>query len=212
MMPNKYLPIGINLNNRSCLMVGGGKVALRKIETLLDYETRITVIAPDADKKICYYADRKLLELKKRDYKSPEASLFGLVISATSDNIINETVYNDCLEAGIPVNVVDKPSLCDFIFPALVKRESLTVAVSTDGQAPFLSHHLRKILDDIFPAHWKKIAGLASKFRNLVQDRFKGDTGRKAESYKKFLESDWKKIIKNKSQEELDREIEKMLD
>jgi siroheme synthase (precorrin-2 oxidase/ferrochelatase) len=180
MMPNKYLPIGINLNNRSCLMVGGGKVALRKIETLLDYETRITVIAPDADKKICYYADRKLLELKKRDYKSPEASLFGLVISATSDNIINETVYNDCLEAG--------------------------------SQAPFLSHHLRKILDDIFPAHWKKIAGLASKFRNLVQDRFKGDTGRKAESYKKFLESDWKKIIKNKSQEELDREIEKMLD
>jgi len=151
-----YLPIGISLEKRNILLVGGGEVALRKVETLLEYNTDITVIAPEVHDKIRYYSEKGILKLEMRTYESPEASDFGIVISASDSSEVNETVYKDCSKAGIPVNVVDNPDLCDFIFPAVLKRNCISVSVSTDGQAPFLSGHLRLILENVFPeTHWK---------------------------------------------------------
>ena len=107
-MANQFLPICISLKTRRCLVVGGGRVALRKIDTLLNYETDITVVAPEVDEKIEYYASKNLLKLIKRKYQSPEASEYGLVVSAGDDMDVNRQVSEDCRKAGVPVNVVLK--------------------------------------------------------------------------------------------------------
>ncbi len=211
-MANQFLPICMSLKTRHCLVVGGGRVALRKIDTLLNYETDITVVAPEADEKIEYYASKKLLKLIKRKYQSPEASEYGLVISASDNMDVNRQVSEDCKKAGVPVNVVDKPSLCDFIFPAVIRRDCLTVAVASDGKAPFLSGHVRLILENIFPENWSKVARLAAAFRQKVQSRLKGDREKKTAAYGKFLEADWKAALKEKHGDEIEKMLDEMIE
>ncbi|MFH1434860.1 MAG: bifunctional precorrin-2 dehydrogenase/sirohydrochlorin ferrochelatase [Pseudomonadota bacterium] len=211
-MPNTYLPISISLKDRPVLVVGGGEVALRKIDTLLDYNCAITVVAPEATRKIEYYAKKGDLKLEKRQYRSPEAADYGIVISAGSDADVNATVAADAGKAGVPVNVADSPKLCDFIFPAVVRRDCLTIAVSTDGLAPFLSGQLRSILDGVFPDRWKKIARLAASFRRKVRDRWKDDKARKTECFNRFFSADWETMIKTMSEKEIDEALAGMVE
>jgi len=210
-MANQFLPISISLKARRCLVVGGGRVALRKIDTLLNYDSDVTVVAPEVDDKIDYYASKNALKIIKREYKSPEAAEYGLVISASDNMDVNRQVSDDCKKAGIPVNVVDKPSLCDFIFPAVIRRDCLSVAVSSDGKAPFLSGHIRMILENIFPENWTKVARYATAFREKVQARLKGDLAKKTAAYARFLEADWKEILKEKSGDEIEVLLDEMI-
>jgi len=210
-MPNRFLPISLSVKERPCLVVGGGGVALRKINTLLEYECRITLIAPDPIERLEYFASKDLLKIIKRDYKSPEAAAYGLVISASDDRALNRQVYQDCKAAGVPINVVDNPNLCDFIFPAVVKRDCLTVAVATDGKAPFLAGHLRLILENVFPERWNKIARLAETFRKKVQRHWKNQPGQKADSINRFLNADWKTILGKMTDQEIEEELNRLL-
>jgi siroheme synthase-like protein len=210
-MAHTYMPISISLKSRPCLVVGGGKVALRKIDNLLNYTAEITVIAPEVDDKIEYYASKRLLKLEKREYRPPEASQYGIVICASDDTETNKTVQDDCRKKGVPVNVADNPSLCDFIFPAVIRRDCLSVAVSSDGKAPFLSGHIRLILENIFPENWNRIAKLAAEFRRRVMTRRADDSQKKTEAYGRFIEADWKNILKEKSAEDIDKMLDDML-
>lgn len=213
-MGNKYLPIYVSAKSYPILIVGGGKVALRKIDTLIEFTDNITVVAPALDAKIEYYATKGNLKVEKREYDSAEAANYGLVISASDDEALNREVYNDCMDAGVMVNVVDNPALCSFIFPAVLKREDLSIAISTDGKAPFLAAHLRTILENIFPDHWKKISRLAGDFRRKVRDRWGGDdfVKERFSCLDQFLSADWKKLLKEKSEAEIERELESMLE
>ena len=203
-MDYSYMPISISIEDRKILMVGGGKVALRKLETLLDFGADITVIAPEPEKKIEFFAESGQIKLEKRKYKSPEANQYGIVISASDDLSVNKTVSEDCKNARIPVNVVDNPKLCDFIFPAVLKRDCLTISVSSDGKAPYLSGHLKMVLDSIFQEkRWVTIAQLAAVFRLRVTRMFGGNHQKKNECFAKFLEADWQTILKDVPDEEL---------
>lgn len=211
-MINKYMPICISLKKRRCLVVGGGDVALRKIESLLDYDTDITVVAPNPVDKIQFFADKNRLKLEKREYKIDEASEYGLVISASNNKDVNIQVSEDCRKSGVPVNVVDNPPLCDFIFPAVVKRDTLSVAISTDGEAPFLARQLRLILEDVFPERWKKIASHASQFRKKATARWPGQPEKKAQCYLRFVQADWQNILKENSDTEIEEVLNSMLE
>jgi len=211
-MASKYMPINLSLKNRKVLLIGAGNVALRKIETLLDYEADITVIALQPIDRIDYYGSKDIVKLEKRAYQSPEVTGYGLVISASDNKLVNSQVYEDCVKANVLVNVVDNPKLCTFTFPATLRRESLSLAISTDGHAPFLSAHLRQILDSIFPKHWEKIALLAADYRKMVQKRWKGDLDEKAAALDRFLAADWLELIKKKDEDLLQREMEQLLE
>ncbi|MFZ5979070.1 MAG: precorrin-2 dehydrogenase/sirohydrochlorin ferrochelatase family protein [Candidatus Zixiibacteriota bacterium] len=211
-MANKYLPINLSMRNRSCLIVGGGQVALRKIEYLLDYDTQITVVAPEIDKRIEFYAEKNKLTVEKRKYKSPEAASYGLVISACDDNKVNEQVSADCRAARVPVNVVDNPPLCDIIFPAVLRRDCLTVAVSTDGKAPYMAGFLRMILEDVFPKQWNQIAAMAASFRKMVQKRWPDNALKRTDCFNRFLQTDWKTLIDEKKEAELKNYLECLLE
>lgn len=213
-MAYKYLPINVSIRNRRILVVGGGNVALRKIETLLGYGVDITVISPETIDKIDYYGSKGKITLHKRQYQSPEASEYGLVVSASDDEVVNREVYDDCNEADILVNIVDNPALCSFTFPAAIRRDCLSLAVSTDGKAPFLSSHLRLILDEFFPAkYWEKIARLAAEFRKMVQNRIPGDQYEaRMAAYERFVAADWKELSKEKDHQQLLEILERMIE
>jgi siroheme synthase-like protein len=208
---HKFMPISVSLKGRPCLVVGGGLVALRKVESLLEYDTAITVVAPEAHEKLEHHAKRGQIALERREYQSPEASRYGLVISATDDAALNQRVYEDASEAGALVNVVDDPPHCDFIFPAVLRRDCLTAAISTDGKAPFVSGHLRLVLDNVFPEHWGRLMRLAASFRNRVRERWADDPGKKNACYAEFLEADWKSLLKESSDDQIEEELTRML-
>ena len=210
-MANRYLPISLTTEGRTCLVVGGGSVALRKIENLMDYVKSITVIAPKLDPKIEYFGQRGMVKVEKREYVPSEASQYAVVIAASDNEAVNKQVYDDTRKSATICNVVDNPPLCDFIFPAVVKRDALTIAVSTDGTAPFLAGHLRLILENMFGEHWEKLAALAGTFRGRVQEKWTDDAEKKNACFERFLEADWKSLLKEKNDTEIEAELERML-
>ena len=211
-MANKYLTVNIAVKNRPVLVVGGGGVALRKVETLLDYDADITVVAPQIEDKLAFHEEKGRIKIEKREYKEGDTSGFKLVISASNDDYVNQQVYKECQKANIPVNVVDNPPLCDFTFPAVLKRDCLTVSVSTDGQAPYLASFLRLILEDIFPKRWSTVAKLAADFRKMVQKKYPDDAQQRNLCFDRFLKSDWKNLVNNHSPEELQEDLKKVLE
>jgi siroheme synthase-like protein len=204
------MPISVSLKDRPCLVVGGGPIALRKVENLLGYEADITVVAPNVDEALEYHAQRGRIALEKREYRPPEAADYGVVISATDDNALNRRVYEDAKGGGALVNVVDDPPHCDFTFPAVLSRDCLTVAIATDGKAPFMAGHLRLVLDNVFPEHWERLMRLAGEFRAKVRDRWPHDHERQNGCYAEFLEADWKRMLSDMSDVEIDKELERM--
>lgn len=205
-----FLPVNLKMKDNNCLIVGGGKVALRKINTLIDYGCKITVIAPEVDQQIEYFQERGFLNLEKREYKSPEASTFDIVIAASNDSQLNAKVAEDAHARNVPVNVVDTPKLCDFTFPAILRRDCLTVSVSTDGKAPFLSGQLRVILETVFPDRWAKIARIAAQYRKIVVRMWKSSIDQKIRAYERFLNADWKSLLQDMSDSEIDEYINQL--
>lgn len=206
-MAGKYLPILIDVTNRETLVVGGGNIAQRKIETLLDYDTRVTVISPEVTDKVGFWAESKQITLEKRRYESGEAAGFGMVIAASDDADLNHQVHSDATREGIPVNVVDDPNYCDFIFPATTKRGHLTISVSSDGQAPFLSAFLRSFMDGLFPDRYRVIADWAARFRRIVIEDGPEEMSARQQAYQTFLEADWKTMLKDKNNEQIEAEL-----
>jgi len=169
------------------------------------------VIASNVHEKLEYHAERERIALEKREYQSPEAADYGLVVSAAEDVELNTQVHEDAREAGVLVNVVGDLAHCDFIFPEVLRRDCLTAAISTDGKAPFLSGHLRLVLENIFPEHWARLMKLAASFRNRVRSQWAGDPAKKDACYAEFLEADWKTMLKESSEEEIEEELTRML-
>jgi precorrin-2 dehydrogenase / sirohydrochlorin ferrochelatase len=207
----KYMPINVNLKDAKVLVVGGGSIALRKVEHLLEYDCEVTVVAPKVVDKIQYYGDHNRIKLENREYISGESGKYRIVISATDDSAINEAVRKDCEDAGILVNVVDNPRLCTFTVPAVVRRGPLSITVSTDGKAPFLAGGLRVILNEFFGPHWERIADAAAVFRKKVREKYEGDAEQQGRCFERFLGQDWQEILKNKSHEELEQALDKLL-
>jgi uroporphyrin-III C-methyltransferase/precorrin-2 dehydrogenase/sirohydrochlorin ferrochelatase len=209
---DKFMPISVSLKDRACLVVGGDLAALQEVESLLEYDAAITVIAPSAHEKLEYHAKRGAITLEKREYQSSEAAAYGFVVSAAEDVEVNTQVHGDASEAGVLVNVVGDLAHCNFIFPEVLRRDCLTAAISTDGKASFVSGHLRVILDNIFPTHWKRLMSLAASFQSSVEGRWADDPAAKNACYSEFLEGDWKKMLEELSDEQIEQELTRMLE
>ncbi len=166
-----YLPIFLNIRDRSCLVVGGGHVAARKVALLLEAGARVTVVAPELCQSLQkLYEGGRIVHLPRRF----SARLVGnhmLVIAATDDTAVNAEVSALCQTRGVLVNVVDRPQLCSFIMPAIVNRSPVLIALSTGGASPVLSRLLRGRLESLIPASYGRLAALAATFREKVRRR-----------------------------------------
>jgi uroporphyrin-III C-methyltransferase/precorrin-2 dehydrogenase/sirohydrochlorin ferrochelatase len=163
-----YFPIFIKLTEQPCLVIGAGSCAARKIELLARAGAKITVVAREISSPV---AEMQGLILNQKEFETRDLDGFKWVVSATNDSQTNQFV-SDCAKAkGILVNVVDNPSLCDFIFPAIVDRAPITIAISSGGASPVLARLLRAKIETLIPPAYGTLAELAEKFRETVKQK-----------------------------------------
>ena len=176
-------PLFFKLESRKVLIVGGGDVALRKADLLSRAGACITILAPN----ICPELQALLTNAKTDSkhhliYKNyDQAYMTGarVIIAATDDESLNHQIHADASELNIPVNVVDTPHLCDFIFPAIVDRNPIVIGISSNGKAPVLARLLRARLETLIPQGYGKLAKLAGDFRSEVKAKIPTLTGRR---------------------------------
>lgn len=143
-------PMFVDLKDQNILVIGAGEVALRKIEQLIKFSPKLTVIAPTIHNEI--RAMNYPMVIHERGYELDDMQGRFLVIGALDDLVEQEKIYRCCREAKIPVNCVDSPALCSFIFPALIVEGDLCVGINTAGRAPAVSSALRKYLSGLIPS------------------------------------------------------------
>ncbi len=161
-------PVNLDLAGRPVLVVGGGRVALRKVRGLLAEGARVTVVAPAVVPEIEDLAARGEIVLARRAYRAGEAAGYRLVLAAAGDREVNRRVFADGERAGVFVNVADDPELCSFHLPARVVRGPLQVSVASGGGAPFAVRRLREVLERRLGKDWAAWAEAAARFRRRV--------------------------------------------
>lgn len=167
-----YLPLFHNMHDQACLVVGGGEIATRKVQSLLQAGAPVTVLSPTLTDSLAELAAQNTIRHWPKSFEPDDLDGFCLVISATDDEATNQQVYTTARKQRMPVNVVDNPKLCSFIFPAIVDRSPVTIAVSTGGRSPVLARFTRARLETLLPARMGQLAELAAEFRDRVKARF----------------------------------------
>lgn len=163
-------PLFVDLKGKPCVVIGGGEVAARKVEILLRFEADIWVIAPKVSQSITSLCENGFLKIKRKKYSKEDLEGAALVIAATSSNEVNEQVYNEAKARNLPINVVDDPDKCSFIFPSVVKRGDLVIGISTSGSYPALSKKIRKLTEELFTEEYSDILDLLADFRLRVRN------------------------------------------
>ncbi len=174
-----YLPICIDLRGRHCLLVGGGEVARRKAETLLRAGATLRLVAPAIDPGLDELVRQQGGELRLRAFEPRDVDDVWLAVAATDDEAVNRQVRDAARQRGVLVNVVDQPALCDFIFPSIIDRDPMVIAVSSGGRAPLLARLLRARLETTIPAGYGRLAAWMGRFRPQVKARIAGGTARR---------------------------------
>lgn len=178
-----YFPFFVDVENQNCLVVGGGVVALRKIEKLLPFNPNITVVSPKVHKEILSI---KNIDIIKRKFDFNDLKEKSFVITATDDKVLNKEIYNSCKENNIPVNTVDDKDNCSFIFPALARNNGVTVAISTSGKSPIYAKYLRKKIESLIRDS-ESIVDNLSKYREKIKNEISLEENRKL-AFEKLLE------------------------
>ncbi|MGP5120474.1 siroheme synthase CysG [Psychrobacter alimentarius] len=172
-------PLFFKLEGRKVLIVGGGEVALRKADLLSRAGACITILAPDISHEIQALLTDDKHEFIYENYNKRYMSGARVIIAATDDETLNHKIHADATELNIPVNVVDTPPLCDFIFPAIIDRNPIVIGISSNGKAPVLARLLRARLETLIPQGYGKLAKLAGDFRSEVKSKIPTLTGRR---------------------------------
>jgi uroporphyrin-III C-methyltransferase/precorrin-2 dehydrogenase/sirohydrochlorin ferrochelatase len=164
-----YLPIFIQLRGAPAVVVGGGNVALRKVDLLLKAGARITVIAPKLHEELRALAERGQLDYVPREFQPHYLDGTSIVVAATDSRDVNAAVSAAAQARRLPINVVDDPELSTFIFPAIIDRSPVVVAVGTSGNSPVLARRVRQQIEALLPARLGALARFVGDRRKDVQ-------------------------------------------
>ena len=166
-----YFPAFLDLQDRRCLVVGGGDIALRKVRLLSSAGARLTVVAPDIGAALADFAAQTELRIVRREFVPSDVMGNWLVVSATGIPAIEREVFRHASDAGIFCNGVDDLANCSYITPAIVDRSPIVVAISSGGAAPVLARKIREQIELLLPAGMSQLASLARAWRERVGAR-----------------------------------------
>ena len=164
----KYYPVHLDINNRNCLVVGGGGVGTRKVKTLLDCGARVMVISRTVSQQLRDLATAGEIKLEERSYQSEDLNEMFLVIGATDDGKLNKQISRDADRLNTLCNIADRPEVCNFILPSIVHREDLVITISTSGKSPALAKKLRKSLENQIGKEYGTLVHLLGAIRKKL--------------------------------------------
>ncbi|NMC27710.1 MAG: bifunctional precorrin-2 dehydrogenase/sirohydrochlorin ferrochelatase [Syntrophomonadaceae bacterium] len=203
-------PIFLNLAGRNCLVAGGGKVAERKIATLLENNALVKVVSPECTAEIAVWASQGRIAMHSRNFEAQDLEQVSLVFAATGDVHANSHITSLCREKGIWVNAVDDPPNCDFFVPSILRRDSLCIAVSTEGKSPLLAAKLRRDLEEFIPpeyGEWVEILGdLREQIKNSTLD-----SGERKEIIASLVNSDILDLLREGQREQVKERIKQCM-
>jgi precorrin-2 dehydrogenase/sirohydrochlorin ferrochelatase len=160
----------LRLEESTCVVVGGGEVATRKVERLLDTGTRIAVIAPRCTERLERLSAQGQIHLKRRQYQCGDLSGAALAFAATSSRGVNAAVAAEARSSGIPVNVADDQARCTFQVPALVEQDGVRLAISTGGRSPAFARRLREEIEQLLSPERIALFELYAELRMLLAE------------------------------------------
>ena len=188
-----HLPIFINVRQNPCLVIGGGDIALRKINLLIKAQAKVDCLSPLFCEGITNLSQNGDVNLIQKRFESDDIKDYAIIIASTDDSSVNALISKSAKEARIPVNVVDSPELSSFIMPSIVDRSPVIIAVSSSGRAPVLARIIRAKLETVIPSAYGVLAEIAGEYRQKVKDRFSKIKDRRA-----FWESIFSGVIAEK--------------
>ena len=166
----KYYPLFLDILGKKCVVIGGGEVAARKVNRLLNCAAKVFVVSPKLTPELITLKAQGAIEHIAADYNVQYIKGASLIIGATDDEKTNALISSDSRSLGIPVNIVDDPQKCDFILPSVVDRGDLTIAIGTGGKSPALARQVRKELEAKYGEEYeillKILGGLRRQMKN----------------------------------------------
>ncbi|QQM26149.1 TSUP family transporter [Elizabethkingia sp. M8] len=205
-MSNSLYPIFVKLETLSLLIIGGGKVALEKLDSVLNNapQTSVKLVAKEIIPEVkALQEEYKNLVLEQRAYTYADFDAADLVIAAVNDLVVAEQIRNDAHVKGVLVNIADKPELCDFYLGSIVRKGELKIAISTNGKSPTIAKRLREILTETIP---DEIDEVLDNMQNIRQ-QLKGDFEYKIQELNR-LTTEY--LSKENSKDKLSLEIENL--
>jgi len=160
-----FYPVFLDLSDRRCLVVGGGTIAERRVEALLQVGAAVTLISPTLTPALAALAAAGRIGHVARAYEPGDLAGATLAFTAADDPAVSPVVAREARERGVWLNAADEPAHCNFILPGLVRRGVLTVAVGSGGASPALTRALREHLDGVLGSEWAALGELAARAR-----------------------------------------------
>ena len=198
----RYYPVYLDIQNRKCLVVGGGSVGTRKVMTLMDCGASVTVVSPDFTTQLFQLADTRAIKLKKRPYRSSDIDGMFLVIGATNNEELNRQISEDAQRLNKLCNIADRPEACNFILPSFINRGDLIIAISTSGKSPALSKKLRKDLENEFGQEYAEFLRLMEVIRQRLLSKNRDSKTHKY-LFEQLISRGLIEMIKNQKEEEI---------
>jgi len=199
--------ISLNLEGAPCIVVGGGTVALRKVESLIESGAQVKVVSPDVAPEIEALEE---VEIVRRKFRDEDLHARFLVVSATDDREVNEQVAKAARKRGMLVNVVDVPDLCNFYVNSQVRRGDLTISVSTGGASPALSKRIRKELERQYGDEYAGFLLLMREYRPMII-REVTDPKRRSGIFKRLAEAGVEKTLREAGEAAARKAIEDII-
>ena len=166
-----YFPAFLKLENKKVLIVGGGYIAYEKLNHLLDFTKDIYLIASEFSDEMLQKMEEENLHYEKRSYKTQDIEGFSIAVVAVDDIALQAEIFKESKGCNCLCNAVDSLDYCDFIFPAYVKKNDLTIAISTSGASPAVAKHLKEYLNKLIP---EGISDFLQEMKNLRRTLPKG--------------------------------------
>jgi precorrin-2 dehydrogenase/sirohydrochlorin ferrochelatase len=188
-------PLYLTIEARRIVVIGGGAVAERKVETLLEYGADVVVVSPEITPALTALVQAGRIVWIERPYAAGDLSGCSIAFCACGDPMAEEAICAEAAQVGCLINVVDVPERCDFIVPSIVARGPLRIAVSTSGTAPTEAKSIRRQLEREFDESWSDYLTLMGQVRALVKQRVEGSDAQRYPIYEAASAAGWRQRL-----------------
>lgn len=206
----RYFPVHLDLQGRTVVVVGGGKIAEGKVRQLVDSHALVRVVSPDITQWLAEKISAGIIQHTNRVFSTSDLDGARLVITATNDRQINEQVLAAARERGIWCNAIDQPDLCDFITPAVIERGNLQIGVSSSGESPVLAQRVKREIEEAIGDEYGRLLELAAAMRVRAK-RIIPDFDTRRDVLREFVESEALELIREGEGEKAQAIAEKLL-